>query len=428
MRTAFGCEFDVPDGYLNTASVGMPPAPVADAVAAAVQALAHRPRPPARLRRAHRDAPAAAFADLVGVPPDAGGDRRRRCPRWWGCSRPSVPDGARVLVAAGEFTSVTLAVRRAVRPRASRWSQAELEELGERAAGVRRRRGQRGAVRRRPPRRPGRAARRRGRRGTRVVLDATQALGWLAADLSFADAVVGGAATSGCSARGARRGSRCAPSWPVGAAPRGLVRRGRRLGQRLRAAAAPRRPTARALDTSPAWYCHAGAAVALPWLAGLDRAAVQAHCVGPGRRVLRRRGAAARGLGDRRGASARTPLDRLAAAGVVASARAGAARLAFHLYNTDDERRGPRDSPERLRLPDQGRPGKTGTAGVAPTTARHRAHRAGRVGRAPSGPPRAGPGRLSAPAGPATTSGSRSRRRPAAAAADAGSVTGCGVA
>src|SRR5207253_2707643 len=37
MRTAFGCEFDVPDGYLDTASVGVPPAPVADAVAAAVR-------------------------------------------------------------------------------------------------------------------------------------------------------------------------------------------------------------------------------------------------------------------------------------------------------------------------------------------------------------------------------------------------------
>ena len=30
-------------------------------------------------------------------------------------------------------------------------------------------------------------------------------------------------------------------------------------------------------------------------------------------------------------------LARLAAAGVVASARAGAARLAFHLFNTDDD-------------------------------------------------------------------------------------------
>ena len=30
-------------------------------------------------------------------------------------------------------------------------------------------------------------------------------------------------------------------------------------------------------------------------------------------------------------------LARLAAAGVVASARAGAARLAFHLYNTEDD-------------------------------------------------------------------------------------------
>ena len=93
-------------------------------------------------------------------------------------------------------------------------------------------------------------------------------------------------------------------------------------------------PDARALDTSPAWYCHVGAAVALPWLAGMDRAAVHAHCVGLA-------DAFRAGLGMEPAGSAIVSVrrdgagERLAAAGVVSAARAGMARLAFHLYNTD---------------------------------------------------------------------------------------------
>ncbi len=95
-------------------------------------------------------------------------------------------------------------------------------------------------------------------------------------------------------------------------------------------------PDARALDTSPAWFSHVGAAVALPWLAGLDRAAVHAHCAGLA-------DALRAGLGMEPAGSAivsvpgSDALDRLTRAGVVASPRAGAARLAFHLYNTDDD-------------------------------------------------------------------------------------------
>jgi len=99
MRTAFGCEFDVPDGYLNTASIGIPPAPVADAVTAAVQGWrTGRGRPP------DFDEPTTlarrGFADLVGVPPAwvaIGGAVSALV----GLLAASVPDGARVLVAGG---------------------------------------------------------------------------------------------------------------------------------------------------------------------------------------------------------------------------------------------------------------------------------------------------------------------------------------
>ena len=91
--------------------------------------------------------------------------------------------------------------------------------------------------------------------------------------------------------------------------------------------------TARGLDSSPVWLSHVGAAAALPWLAGLDRAAVRAHCVGLADAVRA-------GLGLPPAGSAIVAVGRPAPAsgwprrGSVASVAAGAARLAFHLYNT----------------------------------------------------------------------------------------------
>ena len=93
-------------------------------------------------------------------------------------------------------------------------------------------------------------------------------------------------------------------------------------------------PDARRFDLSPAWLAHVGAATALPWLESLDAGAVHDHGVGLANRLragldlpsaesaivaLRREGAA----------------DRLAAAGIRAALRGGAARLGFHLHNTD---------------------------------------------------------------------------------------------
>ena len=297
MRTAFGCEFDVPDGYLNTASVGIPPAPVADAVTAAVQGwrTGHgRPpdfdEPTARARRGVRRSRrgAAAWVAIGGA-----------VSALVGLLAASVPDGARVLVAAGEFTSVTWPFA-AQSGRGVTLVQAELDELGERAAdhdvvAVSVVQSADGRLVDLDALRAAQAS------GTRVVLDATQALGWLAADLSFADAVVAGGYKWLLSPRGTAWLA-LRPGWPVVPHLAGWYA-GEDVwdsvyGLPLRLAA-----DRRALDTSPAWYCQAGAAVALPWLAGLDRGVVQDHCVGPGRRVLHRRGARAGGLGDRRGAA-----------------------------------------------------------------------------------------------------------------------------
>ncbi len=322
MRIAFGAPFDVPDGYLNTASIGVPPVPVADAVADAVRGWrsgAARPAdfdPDVALAR-------AAFGGLVGFPADrvAIGSTVSGL---LGIVAASLPAGSRVLVARGDFTSVTWPFAAA---RGVEVEEADLADLPARAAdhdvvAV-------SVVQSADGRVVDLDALRAA--GTRVVLDATQATGWLDADLGWADVVVCGGYKWLLSPRGVawmavREDFPLVPGqagWFAGEDPWASV-----YGLPLRLAA-----DARAYDASPAWYCHVGAAVALPWIAGLDRAAVHAHCVGLADAFRARLGMEPAGSAivavTRPGAA-----ERLAAAGVVASVRAGAARLAFHLYNT----------------------------------------------------------------------------------------------
>lgn len=330
MRSAFGQQFDVPDGYLNSASVGVPSVPVADAVAEAVDRWRSGTGRPADF-----DAPVAtaraAFAELVGF----GADRvaiGATVSGLVGQVAASIPDGSRVLVAAGEFTSVSFPFA-AQAGRGVTVVEADPAELGERAAGfdvvaVSVVQSADGAIADLDALRAARAG------GTLVVLDVTQSLGWFVADVSWADVVVGGSYKWLLSPRGAawmavRPGLEPVAhqaGWFAGEDPWTSI-----YGLPLRLAG-----SARALDTSPAWFSHAGAAVALPWLAGLDRAAVQAHCAGLAD-TLRA------GLGMEPAGSAivsvQQPgaLDRLAAAGIVGAPRAGGARLSFHLYNTDDD-------------------------------------------------------------------------------------------
>jgi len=328
VRSAFGQEFDVPAGYLNTASIGIPSVAVGDAVAGAVagwRAGAGRAgefdEPVARAR--------AGFADLVGV----GVERVAIGPAvsaLVGLVAAAVPEGARVLVAGGEFTSVTWPFA-AQAGRGVTVTEVDLAEVGERAGefdlvAVSTVQSADGGLVDLDALRAARAD------GTRVVLDATQSLGWLDADLSWADAVVAAGYKWLLSPRGVAwmaigpelAATPFAAGWYAGADRWANV-----YGLPMTPA-----PDARALDTSPAWYCHVGAAVALPWLAGLDRAAVHAHCVGLADTFRAELGMEPAGSAivsvRREGAR-----ERLAAAGVVSAARAGGARLAFHLYNTD---------------------------------------------------------------------------------------------
>lgn len=328
MRTAFGEQFDVPDGYLNTASIGIPPAAVADAVERAVADWRRgRSSPPDF--DADVAAARAGFAALVGVPVERvaiGATVSQLVAQ----VAVSLPAGSRVVVRAGEFTSVTFPFA-AQAARGVVVDEVPAAELADRAAeadlvAVSVVQSADGAVADLAGLRAAQAA------GTTVVLDVSQSLGWLDAEIGWADAVVGAGYKWLLSPRGSawlavspsvrERMVAHQAGWYAGDDPWTTV-----YDLPLRLA-----PDARAFDVSPVWFAQVGAAAALPWLAGLDRAAVHAHCVGLADALRAELGMAPAG-------SAIVSLsgpdvgERLVAAGVRSSVRAGAVRVGFHLYN-----------------------------------------------------------------------------------------------
>jgi selenocysteine lyase/cysteine desulfurase len=329
VREAFGERFDVPDGYLNSASIGVPPASAALAVSGAVRDWAGGRAVPADFDEPVASA-RAAFAALTGFPVDRvalGASASALV----GMIAAGSPGPTRVLVAEGEFTSLSWPFAAARRGGGlAEVDEAPLERLAELApdydvVAVSVVQSADGRIADFDGLRVAQAG------GCKVVLDATQALGWFDADLSWADAVVAAGYKWLLCPRGAawmavRPDLDVRPhsaGWWAGQDPWASV-----YGLPLRLAR-----DARALDLSPVWLAQVGAAVAVPWLAGLDRAAVHAHCVGLADAFRSGLGLPPAGsaiVSVRREGAA----ERLAAAGLVVSTRAGAARLAFALYNT----------------------------------------------------------------------------------------------
>ncbi|MDD7964985.1 aminotransferase class V-fold PLP-dependent enzyme [Actinomycetospora lemnae] len=327
MRDAFGTTFDVDGVYLNTPSIGLPPQPVVAAVTEAVTAWGR-----AETSAPQFDAPVAtaraAFAQLVGVPASSV-VLGTAVSGLLGLVAASLPPGARVLTADREFTSVTFPFVSA----GHEVVELPLDELPERTraadvVAVSVVASADGAVVDLD------ALRAEVGPDTLVVLDATQSLGWLPADLSWADVVVAGGYKWLLSPRGAawmalsdRLAERIAPvqsGWYAGGwdAIYGLPLR--------------LHPDARRFDLSPVWLAQVGAAVALPWIASLDAEAVRDHSVGLANRVR-----VGLDLPPAESAivSVRHPdaPDRLGRAGVRCAVRGGAARLGFHLHNTEDD-------------------------------------------------------------------------------------------
>jgi selenocysteine lyase/cysteine desulfurase len=167
-----------------------------------------------------------------------------------------------------------------------------------------------------------------------VVVDATQACGWLPFDASQADAVVvhaykwlmspRGSAFAYLSPRLQERLTPHAAGWYAGEDVFASF-----YGPPLRLARSARR-----FDLSPAWFSWVGTAPALELLEEIGVEAVYAHNLRLANRFLE-------GLGEPAGASAIATVDRpgaeekLRSAGVRAAVRGGRVRASFHLYSTD---------------------------------------------------------------------------------------------
>lgn len=332
MREAFGERFDIRSGYLNTASIGVPSVSTADRLVETIAEWRTGAVQPADFD-VDVSAARAAWASLLGVSVDdvAIG---ATVSQLIGLVAASVPDAARVVTVKGEFTSVTFPFA-AQAHRGVTVTEVDPEHLVDSVSAadvvaVSVVQSADGAI---ADLDAVRAA--AGVTGTRVVLDVTQAAGWMPLDLRWADYVIGASYKWLLAPRGAAwvavRPDKLAdviPSaanWFAAEDPwEGIY------GLPLRLAT-----TARRLDLSPVSFAHRGAATSLPWLASLDMAAVRDHCVGLADTALMELGLAPRG-------SAIIALDlsdedavRLSDAGVVASARAGRIRLSFHVYNSE---------------------------------------------------------------------------------------------
>lgn len=320
-------------GYLNTASLGVPPRTALDAMTGVLGGWRRgRLSPPdfdEAVGRSRR-----AWAALTGIDP-AQVATGTTVSEFVGLVAAALPDGAHVVVAEGEFTSVSFPfLTHADRGVVVR--EVPLEQLHEVAgpvdlyavSAVQSADGRLVDL-------PALLAAARAR-GARVLLDTTQSCGWLPLDCMQVDYVVCAAYKWLLSPRGAAflavRPDRLdglrplAAGWYAGQDPWTSI-----YGLPLRLAADARR-----LDLSPAWFSWVGAAESLELLAGLDPAAVHAHDVRLADSLLV-------GLGLPPQGSAIVTVDspdaadRLAAAGVRAAVRAGRVRLSFHLYNDEDD-------------------------------------------------------------------------------------------
>jgi selenocysteine lyase/cysteine desulfurase len=326
-------DFDAPPGYLNTASIGLPPR---EALAAFQRAAADwgagRVQPPDY--DPYVDEARATFARLVGVQASdvAVGSQ---VSTFTAMVAASLEPGAEVLAYADDFSSLLfplmVARERGVNVRtvasvadmpgaidasttlvafsAVQSADGEVADLDAIAAAAE-------------------------AHCARTYVDATQAVGWLPLDASRFDFVAVAAYKWLLAPRGVAfmtvRRERLAEVPPIAAG----WYAGEQRWESLYGPALPLAADARRLDVSPAWLSWVGAAPSLEAIerAGIDT--IHAHDTG-----LANRFRAGLGLPPSNSAIVATAspgaAERLKAAGIAAAARSGKFRLSFHLYNTD---------------------------------------------------------------------------------------------
>ncbi|MDT5069310.1 MAG: hypothetical protein QOK02_5465 [Mycobacterium sp.] len=332
-RSAFGAAFVGAEGFLNSPTYGLPPTFLVDAlqehIAGWQAGTMHVPDFDEPVRRGR-----AAYAALTGVPVESvamGGSVSALL----GLVASAIPDRARVATLSGEFTSTTFpfaaqasrgVVLTELTPDALIATGGDYDVVV--ASLVQ---SANGAVLHVDALRAGLAG-----ADTLTVIDATQAIGWKRLELDWVDVTAAavykwllaprGTAWMSLSDKMSALMTPNAANWYAAEEPWSAI-----YGLPLRLA-----PDARRFDTSPAWFGVLGSGLTMPWLASLEPGSVEAHCLGLANRLR-----AELELPPSDSAIVSLPIadaaDKLANAGIRASVRAGAVRVGFHLYNTEDD-------------------------------------------------------------------------------------------
>lgn len=317
--------------YLNTASFGLPPRPAWEALQAALDDWRHGRTSWEHWNEA-TERSRELFGRLVGVPAErvAAGST---VSTFVGLLAAAMPDGARVIVPEIDFASLLFPFLvheqrfDVVTVPLARLADA-VDELTDVVAfsAVQSSNGAVADV--------DAVLRAAAANEALTIVDATQACGWLPLDASRFDALVcanykwlmspRGTAFLALSERLQERVDPLLAGWYAGEDVHASY-----YGRPLRVAS-----TARRFDTSPAWFNWVAAAPALETLLAVGVDAVHAHDV-----ALANRFRAGLGLPPSNSAivSADVPgaAEKLAAAGILTSVRAGSLRASFHLYNTE---------------------------------------------------------------------------------------------
>lgn len=327
--------FDAEGVYLNTASLGLPPRSGVGALHEALQDWQSGKASPFDYD-APLDASRVAYAELVAVDPTevAVGSQ---VSVFAGLVAAGLPDHSQVLTVPEEFTSIVfpflvqagrgIAVREvplerladAVTANTALVSVSAVQSADGRVADLDALEQACAAT------------------GTRILLDTTQAVGWLPINAGrFAYTICGGYKWL-LAPRGTAFFT-VAPSLTQGLVPHSAGWYAGRdpwtsiYGSPLRLA-----EDARRFDVSPTWHSWVGQAPALELLTGIGRDALHEHALGLANRFLA-------GVGLPPGNSAILSLavdaqaaERLTRDRITASTRAGRLRLAFHISNTTDD-------------------------------------------------------------------------------------------
>ena len=327
-------EFQATGIYVNTATIGLPPRRVVDALGEAVDTW-RTGRAEAAAYDELIDRARRLFAGLVGVPPERVAIGHQ-VSTFSALVAASLPDGARVLAAEEDFTSVLFPflvhADRGVQVRTVPLSGL-VEAIGAGVDLVAVSVVQSADGRLVPGGLDG-LAEAAARHGCLTYVDATQAAGWLPFAADRFDFVSCAAYKWLLSPRGTAFGvvrperlARLRPlyaNWYAGDDPWTSI-----YGPPLRLAAQARR-----LDISPAWLSWVGTVPALELLTEVGVEAIHAHDLALAN-SLRERVGLPRGDSAVVTVTVERGLERLQAAGIRASIRAGAVRVSFHVHNTE---------------------------------------------------------------------------------------------